>query len=159
SFHFLWPSNLKGVSWTQIELKLKSMLVDEKCPLFVYSNTAVTGVTWKPKKKKKGLIQVDSDADEGSEGDPEEEEDDDSDSEDSAVVSFTTDHKGPLPPIYPTASADDIFHGKSILSYGLPSTFELQSLVMCEGGRFAAAEQQSVSPGVYTHIVTEQAWD
>lgn len=165
SVHFAWPDNLKGVAWGSIEARLKTMLVDSKCPVFVYSTGPITGVIWKPKKKKKGLIVHESDDEDGSEGDPEDHEDDEDDNdddddgdEDSTAGGDSTASGGTVPPPFSKDPAD-FFSGKSILSYGIPMTSELQALVMCDGGWFASAEKISVDPLRYTHIVTEQNWN
>jgi len=173
SVHFVWPSTLKGATWTQLELKLKTLLVDAKCPVFVYSHKPITGVTWKLKKKKKGLIVHDSEDEDGSEGDREvgEDEDDDGDDEDGEddneedKVGITAKGKAAISSHQHVPSAsfsldpEDFFSGKSILTYGIPNTSELQALVMCDGGWFACAEKTSVVATRYTHIVTELTWD
>lgn len=174
SVHFVWPSNLKGTSWTQIEIKLKTLLVDAKCPVYVYSHTPITGVTWKPKKKKKGLIVHDSEDEVGSEGDKEdvdEDEDgddnDDNDDEEEEARAVVSNGKGaaissavPATPSVPfSTDPEDFFSGKAILTYGIPNTSELQALVMCDGGWFASAEKTNVIATRYTHIITEVSWD
>jgi ATP-dependent DNA ligase I len=173
SVHFVWPSPLKGISWTQIEVKLKTLLVDLKCPVFVYSHKAITGVTWKLKKKKKGLIMHDSEDEAGSDGDREEidddDDDDDDDDEDDAddddgddsEAMATPSKVAPVGTVPPPFSTDpgDFFSGKSILTYGIPNTSELQALIMCDGGWFTSAEKTNVVAGKYTHIVTEHNWD
>ena len=160
SVHFVWPSPLKAVAWAAVEAKLKTMLVDAKCPLFVYSTSPITGVAWKPKKKKKGLIVHDSEDEDGSEGDREDGDEDDEDEqdeqdEDEMDAALGT---GTVPPPF-SKDPHDFFSGKSILTYGIPNTSELQALVMCDGGWFASAEKTSVLAGRYTHIVTELDWD
>jgi ATP-dependent DNA ligase I len=163
SVHFVWPASLKGASWSQIELKLKTHLVDAKCPVFVYSHKAVTGVTWKQKKKKKGLIVHDSDDELGSDGDREDVEDDDDEDDDdeTALNPINAPGFGGKASVPPSFSSDpsDFFAGKSILSYGIPNYAELKALVLCDGGWFDSAETTAVAAGKYTHIVTEQAWD
>lgn len=159
SVHFVWPSPLKGTTWSQIELKLKSHLVDAKCPVFVYSNNPITGVTWKPKKKKKGLIVHDSDDEVGSDGDPEDmDDDDDDDDEDDDGEADLNAKTATVPPPF-SNDPNDIFSGKSILTYGIPNYAELKALVMCDGGWFDSAERTAVVAGKYTHIVTENGWD
>ena len=162
SVHFVWPANVKGaVSWASVEAKLKTMLVDAKCPLFVYNKDPITGVAWKPKKKKKGLIVHDSEDEDGSEGDREDAEDDDdehADEEEDDDLAAMAGVNATVPPPF-SRDANDFFSGKSILTYGIPNTSELQALVMCDGGWFASAEKTSVAAGRYTHIVTELDWD
>lgn len=158
SVHFVWPSPLKGIAWAAVEAKLKTMLVDAKCQLYIYSTTPITGVVWKPKKKKKGLIVHDSEDEDGSDGDRENDADEDGDEEEEDEMDALLGANATVPPPF-SKDPNDFFSGKSILTYAIPNTSELQALVMCDGGWFASAEKTSVAPGRYTHIVTEQDWD